>query len=61
MSTPIESVTIRFKDGSVRRINVDTGEGIFTENRYVGTKKSFTTYSIFIAEGNLVDYSFGNK
>lgn len=53
----VASVTIKFSDGSTKFIIAPEGQGTYTESRFTGQKKSFTTQEVFIADGLIRDTS----
>ena len=61
VTNPIDSFTVRFKDGSVKKVTVGEGEGFFRESEFKGEKKTFTTYECFVAEGELKEIPSGKE
>jgi len=49
VTIPIDYFIVKFKDGSLKTVNVDDGEGYFREEELIGETKSLTTYQCFIA------------
>ena len=49
VTIPIDYFIVKFKDGSLRTVNVDDGDGYYREEELVGETKSLTTYQCFIA------------
>jgi len=55
MTEPIDHFIVRFKDGRVKKVVVGDGEGFYREELFVGQHKSFTTYQVYVAEGDVRD------
>lgn len=57
MTVPIESVIIRFTDGSVKKIEScgEDGSAFYRESFFSGEKEAFATYETFIAKGVVKD------
>ena len=49
VTIPIDYFIVKFKDGSLKTVNVDDGDGYFREEELIGPDKSLTTYQCFIA------------
>ena len=49
VTIPIDYFIVKFKDGSLKTVNVDDGDGYYREEELVGEAKSLTTYQCFIA------------
>jgi hypothetical protein len=49
VTIPIDYFIVKFKDGTLRTVNVDDGDGYFREEELIGEAKSLTTYQCFIA------------
>jgi len=59
MTEPIDHFIVRFKDGRVKKIVVGDGEGYYREEHFVGQHKSFRTYQVYVAEGDVKDIPTG--
>jgi hypothetical protein len=59
MTEPIDHFIVRFKDGRVKKVLVGDGEGYYREEHFVGQYKSFTTYQVYVAEGDVKDIDTG--
>ena len=62
LTVPIKHFIVKFKDGSVKKIEVGDGNGYYREELFVGEKEGFTTYQCFISKGLSKDIpSYGHK
>lgn len=49
VTIPIDYFIVKFKDGRLKTVNVEDGDGYYREEELVGEAKSLTTYQCFIA------------
>jgi hypothetical protein len=62
LTQPIEHFIVKFKDGTVMKVEVGEGNGYYREEQFIGETAGFMTYQCFVSKGlSKTIPSYGHK